>query len=221
MDEPKWRGALRPEQVGTGSGHGPPDVHGRVAERLIAERLTPVLDVGCGEGELARHLPEGAWMGVDSSPVTLARAPEPKRRAKAAALPFADGSFGAVAMLYVLHHLLLPELPLAEAHRVLRTGGLVAAAAPSRSDSPELAYALPRTRLTFDSERAPELLGELFTEVEVERWEAPLLLPTRAAVRDYLIGKGVDQQVAGRHAEAVAVPLSVTRRGALAFGRKG
>jgi hypothetical protein len=44
--------------------------------------------------------------------------------------------------------------------------------------------------------------------------------PTEAAVRDYLIGKGVEQRVAGSAAETVAIPLSVTKRGALAFARK-
>jgi ubiquinone/menaquinone biosynthesis C-methylase UbiE len=198
-----------------------PDVHGRVASRLVAEGMTPVLDVGCGEGELARHLPDGAWVGVDSSAEMLARAPEPKRRADATALPFPDASFAAVALLYVLYHLPEPARALAEAHRVLRPAGLVAVAAPSRNDSPELACALPRTPLTFDAELAPKLLVERFTEVEVERWDARLLeLPTRAAVRDYLIGKGVEPRVAEAEAEAVAVPLSITKRGALAFARK-
>jgi SAM-dependent methyltransferase len=50
------------------------DVHERVARRLLRERLTPALDVGCGEGELARHLPEGDWVGLDSSGEMLARA---------------------------------------------------------------------------------------------------------------------------------------------------
>jgi hypothetical protein len=45
-------------------------------------------------------------------------------------------------------------------------------------------------------------------------------LPTQAAVRDYLIGKGVQPRVAESKAESVTVPLSVTKRGALAFGRK-
>jgi hypothetical protein len=33
------------------------DVHQHVARRLLGERLTPVLDVGYSEGELARHPP--------------------------------------------------------------------------------------------------------------------------------------------------------------------
>jgi ubiquinone/menaquinone biosynthesis C-methylase UbiE len=198
-----------------------PDVHERVARRFMAEGLTPVLDIGCGEGELASHLAAGAWVGVDASAEMLAQAPEPHHRADATAVPFPDASFGSLALLYVLYHLPHPALALAEARRVLRSGGLVAVAAPSRHDSPELADAFGQVPLTFDAELAPEFLARFFTEVEVEPWDAPLLeLPTRATVRDYLIGQGVEQDRAQSTADAVAVPLSVTKRGALAFARK-
>jgi ubiquinone/menaquinone biosynthesis C-methylase UbiE len=197
------------------------DIHARVAKRLLVQRLTPVLDVGSGEGELARHLPNETWVGVDSSPEMLARAPQPTVRAEATALPFEDASFGSVALLYVLYHLRDPRLALAEARRVLRPGGLVAVAAPSRHDSPELADVLPGTALTFDAELAPTMVGELFAEVEVERWDAPLLeLPDREAVRDYLVGKSVPRERAALGAESIRTPLAVTKRGALLFARK-
>jgi SAM-dependent methyltransferase len=171
------------------------DIHAEVARRFLEESLTPVLDVGCGEGELARHLPDGAWVGVDSSPTMLAEAPGPVVEADAAALPFADGSFGLLALLAV--------------------------AAPSRRDSPELAHVLPRGPLTFDAELAPELIGERFDELEVRRWDAPLLhLPRRGDVRDYLLGKGVDPDRAAAAAGGLEVPLHVTKRGALVFARR-
>jgi SAM-dependent methyltransferase len=197
------------------------DIHQRVAERLLAEGLTPVLDVGCGEGELARHLPEGAWVGLDSSAEMLARAPRPAVHGEATALPFPDASFSSVALLYVLYHLEEPARALAEARRVMRGGGMVAAAAPSRDDSPEFAHVLPHVPLTFDAELAPELLSEHFIDVEVERWDAPLLeLPDAVAVRDYLVGKGVGRETAKRAAAETVVPISVTKRGALVLARK-
>jgi SAM-dependent methyltransferase len=197
-----------------------PDVHPRVAARFVDEGLTPVLDIGCGEGELALHLPEGAWVGVDASRELLAAAPQPHVLGDARELPFADGRFPAVALLYVLYHLDDPRAALREARRVLRRGGLIAVAAPSRHDSPELAQALPHKPLTFDAELAPALLGELFGHVEVERWDSPLVeLPTRAAVRDYLVGKGVDPVRAENAAAALDPPLTVTKRGAVCFAR--
>ena len=75
---------------------------------------------------------------------------------------------------------------------------------------------------TFDAELGPEMLAELFADVEVERWEPlPLVdLPTQDAVRGYLVGKGVAPRSAAGRAEVTDVPLSVTKRGALMFGRR-
>ena len=68
---------------------------------------------------------------------------------------------------------------------------------------------LSREPLTFDAELGPEMLAELFADVEVERWDAPLVdLPTREAVRDYLVGKGVAARSAAARAEVTDVPLS-------------
>jgi SAM-dependent methyltransferase len=196
------------------------DVHAAVAARFVAHGMLPVLDVGCGTGELARHLPAGAWTGIDSSPAMVAGAPTGARLGRADSLPFADGSFGGVALLYVLYHLDDPAIALQEARRVGRRGGLVATAAPSRHDSPELAFALPRRSLPFDAEIAPQLLAEQFDAVEVDTWDLPLLtLPDRQAVRDYLIGKGTNATSAADAASEVEVPLTVTKRGALVWGR--
>jgi SAM-dependent methyltransferase len=148
-------------------------------------------------------------------------APKPSCRADATRLPFADASFGSIALLYVLYHLPEPHRALAEAQRVLRAGGLVVVAAPSGHDSPGLARALRRPPLTFDAELAPPARRPALRRRRIERWDAPLLeLPTQDAVRDYLVGKGIKRHVAETEAEAVAVPLTVTKRGALVFARQ-
>jgi SAM-dependent methyltransferase len=60
-----------------------------------------------------------------------------------ARLPVADGAVDAVAALYTLYHNEDPAVPIAEARRVLRRGGLLAACAPDRESAIELADVLP------------------------------------------------------------------------------
>jgi len=74
----------------------------------------------------------------------------------------------------------------------------------------------------LDAELAPELVAERFDDVELHAWDVPaLMLPTRDAVRDYLVGQLVDARRAEEAAAATTVPVTVTKRGALVFARKG
>jgi len=99
-----------------------------------------VLDLGCGEGELALDMarqvgPEGTVHGVDPSAerVEAARAraagasgPTPVFEvAGAEALPFGDAAFDRVVAVRMMHHLApeARERALAEARRVLAPGG--------------------------------------------------------------------------------------------------
>ena len=86
------------------------DVHQDVAGRFAAERLSPALDIGCGDGRLASLLAGNAvrWVGVDLTPAMLARAPFPKVEGDAARLPFRSDSFGSAAALYMLYRLPQP-----------------------------------------------------------------------------------------------------------------
>jgi hypothetical protein len=104
-DPERWRSHDRGVQV-----FG--DVHEPVAERILTERLVPVLDVGGGDGRLESLLPTG-WPSivVDLSPTQLADAPHPKLRADASILPFRDRCAGAVTALWMLYHLDDPSPP--------------------------------------------------------------------------------------------------------------
>lgn len=121
--------------------------HGRrTAEREAAfalPHLKPgmrLLDCGCGAGSitigLAAAVAPGEAIGIDIHPdnVQLASANAAAagvanltfRRADIYELPFDDGSFDAVFIHAVLQHLGDPAAAVAEAYRVVRSGGLVA-----------------------------------------------------------------------------------------------
>lgn len=98
-----------------------------------------VLDAGCGTGSMTRHIAELPGLrevvGLDPSPVLLARARtnyagEPRMRFEqgdARNMPFADASFDAVVFHTVLCHVPGCEEAVADARRVLKPGGWLAA----------------------------------------------------------------------------------------------
>lgn len=198
------------------------DVHPAVAARLAVEGLAPVLDVGCGDGALLDAGPPPGWLGVDRSSALLASVTAPVVQADAAALPFAEGSVGAVCALWMLYHLDHPAAAVGEAHRVLRPGGLFAACTSSRNNDPELApFVGAVAPSTFDAEEAADVVAAVFGAVEVERWDGVFVrLPDRPAVEDYLLGRGASVEGAADVAAAVTVPLELTKRGVLVWGRR-
>jgi ubiquinone/menaquinone biosynthesis C-methylase UbiE len=99
-----------------------------------AEPDTPIADLGCGPGHVAAWLAgRGArTVGIDLSDgmVEVGRQTYPAvefRQGDLRALPAADAEFGAAVAFYSLIHLDPADLrpALAEAHRVLRPGGLL------------------------------------------------------------------------------------------------
>lgn len=102
----------------------------QLLEAIGAGPQTKVLDVACGSGYMtAMAAASGSQVeGVDFSPNMVDAATRRYRelifqQADAEALPFADGTFDAVAIGFGVHHFPLPVRALVEARRVLRTGG--------------------------------------------------------------------------------------------------
>ncbi len=100
---------------------------------MAAERLkgmTRLLDIGTGDGQLARLAARDGieTVGIDPTlnqvKVALQRAGGPSyARAEAATLPFADESFDGVLACLVFEHISAVDQAIAEVARVLRPGG--------------------------------------------------------------------------------------------------
>lgn len=104
--------------------------------QTIGQKLpspTSVLDIGCGAGLLTQFLSSYGHKvsGIDLSEKSLeiARKKDVQqkidyRSGNAAILPFKDGQFDVVCAMDLLEHVENPEQVIAEASRVLKTGGL-------------------------------------------------------------------------------------------------
>ncbi len=119
---------------------------GRLAEFLAVLREAapehgPLLDLGCGTGELARSAADGGFRvtACDIAPEMLARAIASDAEGvvtwvqlepEAHVLPFDDGSFEVVVASSVLEYLADPAAALRECRRVLSPGGLLLCTVP-------------------------------------------------------------------------------------------
>jgi SAM-dependent methyltransferase len=117
---------------------------GRVAlfskplDRLVAHP-GPVLDLGCGTGDLAVYLAENGYE-VTAADVSDRMLAEARARGNSVSwveldpgwtrLPFDDGAFAAVVMSSVLEYVADPDRVISECARLVRTGGVVELTVP-------------------------------------------------------------------------------------------
>ncbi len=99
------------------------DWYGRIAAVLPPPARGPRIELGSGPGFARQFI-------ADLQLTDIVRAPWHDRELSAEALPFADGSLGALVLFDVLHHLADPRRFFVEAGRVLAPGGRIVLCEP-------------------------------------------------------------------------------------------
>ena len=172
-----------------------PDAREIVFEAVAAVEPRSVLEVGCGEGELAERLQRAlgvAVVAVDQSErmVELARARGVDARlGDVQELPFDDGSFDVAVAAWMLYH--APDLDRAvgELARVLRRGGRLVAATNASDHLREmlsLAGLVEAFDFSFRAENGAEILGRHFAHVETRDASGTVTFRDAEQIRSYL-----------------------------------
>ncbi|RBO86537.1 class I SAM-dependent methyltransferase [Nocardia puris] len=176
----------------------PDDPVSAVLGALALKGSEALADIGCGDGRFLADLRErghrGRLVGLDSSAAMVtATAQLPDVRAvlgEAEALPFDDAEFDATTARHMLYHVPDPQRALRELRRVTRPGGRVVvvvnhagtcartrqlvldrAAEHGISPTPGLLNAVDSTTL-------PDMMGEVFTDLHIRRYDNALVFHT-------------------------------------------
>lgn len=204
-----------------------PDARDVLARTLDSLPRGDLLEVGCGEGELAAALAKSGWQvsAMDSSPrmVELACARGVSAlRAALPSLPFSSGRFDCVVVAWVLHYLDAAAVAesLKEIRRVLRPGGRIVLATNSVRHMAELWSRVPGARyaLTFSAENARDLLAAVGASAEVTAVNGTVTFTSYQQAHEF-----VANQVRPKERADLLQPfgdsLTVTRRAAIIHAR--
>jgi SAM-dependent methyltransferase len=203
-----------------------PDPRRIALEATLERRPERILEVGCGEGELAEQLAVGAEVvAVDQSPrmveLTARRGVE-ARVADVQALPFPDASFDAVLAAWMLYHVPSVARALEECALVLRPDGRLVAATNGNDHLEELLAlgGLPRWDLPFSAEDAMDQLGGHFTTVEPRDAVGAVTFTETETIREYFGSSPLLAPALERLPDDLAEPL-VARRAPVIFVASG
>jgi ubiquinone/menaquinone biosynthesis C-methylase UbiE len=185
-----------------------------ILTKLGDVRGTRILDICCGAGHLtgalASHGAEAE--GLDFSPTMVGQASANYsaihfRQGDAECLPYDENSFDHAICCYGVMHFERPDMAIAEAHRVLRTGGkyiftqwakdddllrIVSSAITEHGDrSIDLPAAPPPMRFSDPEECRRVLLSSGFESVEVDRINIEWKSNRAEALLDLIYGSAV------------------------------
>jgi SAM-dependent methyltransferase len=210
-DETRLATRKRANEFGEG-----PDAREIVFAAVKEARPGRILEVGCGEGELAEQMArelDAAVVAIDQSErmVELARARGVDARVgDVQALDFKGQTFDCAVAAWVLFHAQDVDRALAELARVLRPGGRLVAATNGPDHLAELYEFLDAAPIEsrFDSTNGESLVRRHFQSVD--RIDAPgwLVFPDRRSAQEY-----VDSllRLAGRVVPDVDGPIRARR----------
>lgn len=173
-----------------------PDARELVFEAVAEVERGSVLEVGCGEGELAERVQRELGtevVAVDQSErmVELARARGiDARLGDVQELPFADGSFDVAVAAWMLYHAPDLDRAVAELARVLRPGGRLVAATNASDHLHEMLSLAGLARafddLSFRAENGAEALERHFARVEMRDASGTVRFRDAEQIRSYL-----------------------------------
>ena len=169
-----------------------PDARELAVQAVLEVEPSRVLEVGCGEGELAQRLTAevGTVVAIDQSPrmVELSAARDVDARVgDVQELPFPDESFDAALAAWMLYHVPDLEHGLSELARVVRPGGRLVATTNSNDHVAELLAlgGLERWDMPFSAENGAPRLERHFETVEWRDAYGTVTLNDIDAVRSY------------------------------------
>jgi SAM-dependent methyltransferase len=183
-----------------------PTAEDEALEAVVEATPRDVLEVGCGEGELASRIT--AATGARNVATDLIEAMVSRAAARgltalvadAARLPFAVASFDAVVASAMLYH--VPDLDAAidETARVLRPDGRLIATTFGAEHLREVWDLVegPGVRLSFSAENGQALLARRFGRVRRIAHSVPVVFPNAEEVRAYVASTLTRRELADR-----------------------
>jgi SAM-dependent methyltransferase len=196
-----------------------PDARDLIFQAVMEVEPESVLEVGCGEGELAERMTSALSaevIAIDQSErmVELTRARGVDARVgDVQELLFADGAFDVVVAAWMLYH--VPDLDrgIGELARVLRRGGRLVAATNASDHLREMLElaGVGDWDFSFRAENGAELLGRHFPAVETRDASGTVTLHSADQIRRYLQSSIRLRRWADRVPE-LSEPLVVRRR---------